>query len=360
MLLRNRLKKELANLLILKNNEVIGSILFIVTITILISISNAYIKMPEDNGSSGISNYESVMEYPYNIKTDFLQKKYQLKDLNFSFLEEVNIPGMPLTRISDFENKYIFDTGQCLQGLCFTDEFILITSDSDGKGCLGELLVFNKETGEYLVTLGMDEDSHLGGITWDGENIWVCNSSNYTIERISYAFIQMIVVQKTGTLLNVTNLMDVYEVDNSPSGIAYEDGCLWVVTHNIWSNSDMISYRFDKDENTLIKKNSYPIPAQVQGITFGEDQEVYLSISYGRRRSSYICKYMSVSAMAHNIEQYQMLIEMPPCSEGIAINEQMLYVLFESAGERYIEGTDGLGRSLCPIDKILIIDLALP
>ena len=48
---------------------------------------------------------------------------------------------------------------------------MLITSYSDDKGSLGELMVFDREDGEYLVTLGMDANSHLGGIAFDGENV---------------------------------------------------------------------------------------------------------------------------------------------------------------------------------------------
>lgn len=49
-------------------------------------------------------------------------------------------------------------------------------------------MVFDREDGEYLVTLGMDANSHLGGIAFDGENVWVCNSYDTTVERISYDF----------------------------------------------------------------------------------------------------------------------------------------------------------------------------
>ena len=46
---------------------------------------------------------------------------------------------------------------------------------------------------------------------------------------------------------------------------------------------------------------------------------------------------------------------MPPCSEEIALTEEQIYVLFESAGEKYLEGTDGRGKSIAPIDEILAI-----
>ena len=50
-------------------------------------------------------------------------------------------------------------------------------------------------------------------------------------------------------------------------------------------------------------------------------------------------------------------VELPPCSEELDIKDDVLYVLFESAGEKYLEGTDGKGTSLSPIDKILMISL---
>ena len=62
--------------------------------------------------------------------------------------------------------------------------------------------------------------------------------------------------------------------------------------------------------------------------------------------------------MSRNIEEYEKEIEMPPCSEGIAIENQQLYLIFESAGEKYLEGTDGKGKCIAPLDKILIIDPA--
>ena len=358
MLLRNRLKKELANLLILKNRIYFGSILFILIITGLITISNEYMKMPKDDWSLGISNYQSVEEYPYAVFPRD-KKNFLLKDLSYSFCENLNIPGMPQSRELDYEHKYIFSTNQCLQGLCITDQYVLITSDSVESGCYGELFIFDKETGEYLVTLAMDEDSHLGGIAWDGTNIWICNSSNNTIERIPYAFIERVATKEYGTVILALNLMETYKVLNSPSGIAYENGYLWIVSHNIWGNANMIAYQYDSQINTLFVIDQYVIPSQVQGIVFDEKGSVYLSISYGRRRSSYIRKYTSLTQLDSNLEDYEWSIEMPPCSEGIEVIDAKLYVLFESAGEKYLHGTDGLGVSICPIDKVLIIDLTL-
>ena len=49
---------------------------------------------------------------------------------------------------------------------------------------------------------------------------------------------------------------------------------------------------------------------------------------------------------------------MPPCSVEIAIVDNNLYVLFESASSKYFEGTDGKGTSVAPIDKVLKVNVA--
>ena len=47
---------------------------------------------------------------------------------------------------------------------------------------------------------------------------------------------------------------------------------------------------------------------------------------------------------------------MPPGSEELDSVDKRLYVIVESAGEKYLEGTDGEGNSPAPIDKILRIN----
>lgn len=376
-MLRNRLKKDKVNLLKWKNRKLIETSLLLIFFGVLCATiaEGTNNQLVEPYGSSGdsayyeqaksilgseIDNYANVMNYEYNTKTSTKSKQRNvcLKDLDFSFCENIDIPGMPDTKEDDFLNQYIFSTAQCPQGICITEEFVFITSYSAEEDCLGALMIFDKESGEYLITLGMDKDSHLGGIAYDGENIWVCNSKNKTVERISYDFIALMATQNKGEVVDATNLVDAYKIKNTPSCITFYNGRLWVGTHNVWMNSHMVAYYYNRNDDKLKDLSTYNIPSQVQGIAFGEDGEVYLSTSYGRQFSSYIKKYESVFAMTEKVDEPSLTIEMPPCSEEIAVYDRMLYVLFESAGEKYLEGTDGNGKSLSPLDKILLIPLA--
>lgn len=306
--------------------------------------------------SRKIDNRMNVEKYEYLSEKSGIQNAIYLKECDYSFCEDINIPGMPGTKEMDFFNNYIFSEAQCPQGLCFTHEYALVTSYSDESGCLGELMVFERESGRYLITLGMDANSHLGGITFDGENVWVCNSRNMTLERISYDFIQLMAEENTGKVIDATSVVDAYDISNTPSCITFSNGRLWIASYNnIWE-STVKAYMFDENQDVLTPLNEYSIPSRVQGIAFGGDGKVYLSTSLGRTNSSYLKIYNSVVKMSSQPNQPDIQVEMPPGSEEIDILDDSLYVIFESAGQRYLEGTDGKGLSISPIDKILRIE----
>lgn len=307
--------------------------------------------------SRRVNNTINVENYEYENDSKNKSHIKLLKDCKYSFREDIDIPGMPGTKEEDFLNNYIFSESQCPQGMCVTKDFVLVTSYSEEDECLGEMMVFDKKSGEYLITLGMDPQSHLGGIAFDGENVWVCNSNDNTIERISYDFIQLMAYKNTRDVVDATEVVDIYPVDNTPSCITYHGGRLWIATHSILWSSHMVAYFYDKKENKLNTLSSYSIPSKVQGVAFSKKGEVFLSVSYGRSSSSYIKKYKTLIDLASNPGEPVESIEMPPGSEEIDIVGNNLYVIFESAGQKYLEGTDGKGISPFPIDKILKISL---
>lgn len=301
-----------------------------------------------------INNEYSVKHYEYTAKKD--SGTIFLKDCDYDFIDEINIPGMPETKEQDFLNNYIFSESQCPQGICITDDYVLITSYSDTKNTLGELMVFDRKSGDYLVTLGMDSNSHLGGIAFDGQNVWVCNSYTNTLERISYDFIDLMATANSKQVIDATGVVDIFKIDNKPSCITYYGGRLWVATHTLLFDSKMLAYHYSEKNDELTALSSYKIPSKVQGVTFDENGKVYLSTSYGRNSSSYLKCYRSLIALSSRPNQPDIKVEMPPGSEELDSVDDCLYIIFESAGEKYLEGTDGKGSSISPIDKILCVN----
>lgn len=301
-----------------------------------------------------IDSSQNLQTYSYHIGATQDATTKKAKNCSYGFLENVKIPGMPSTREEDRKDNRIADTSQCPQGICFANEYLLISSYSGGADrTLGCIHVFDRESGEYLATLGMKERSHLGGLAFDGESVWACNSNNSALERIPYAFIKQVASCMPQSIVDCSKQFAQYRVSNAPSCIAYYDGLLWVATHTRILNSKAVAYQVEEDGLRPVK--SCRIPDKVQGIAFDEEGAVYVSTSYGRKQSSYLKVYASIEAMDDRPSRPRVKVEMPPCSEELEVSDGSIYILFESAGEKYLEGTDGKGKSVAPLDKILVL-----
>lgn len=296
----------------------------------------------------------NVQMYPYRNTSAAKREQKKLKDCSYRFLNNVKIPGMPSTREADAKEKRITETSQCPQGICMTEEYLLISAYSGnlGRG-LGCIHVFDRKTGEYCATIGVKENSHMGGLAFDGESVWVCHSGSGTLGRIPYRIIRQTAQKKPRRVVNCSAQFEEMTVSNTPSCIAFYDGRLWVATHTRLFSSKMYAYRVTK--KGLRRERSCRIPEKVQGIAFDEDGTVYVSTSYGRKKSSYLKVYKSLDRMDQNPEEPMVKVEMPPCSEEIELVDGEIYVLFESAGEKYLEGTDGKGMSASPVDEVLVL-----
>lgn len=300
-------------------------------------------------------NYNVEM-YPYDTASQMSGSDRMLKECDYGFVYNINIPGMPATREQDYADNLMPTASQCPQGMCITDDFYMITAYcTEDKENLGSLYIFDRESGEYLVTLGMKKNSHLGGLTFDGRNLWICHSDTRSVERLSYMYIKQIALSRPKMFVDATGMFEEYRVANMPSCIVYHNGLLWVATHNAYFRSVMISYRYL--DGKLVEQERYNIPPKVQGVAFDEDEYVYLSTSYGRDSSSYLKVYRNVEQLDESPRSPLYKVEMPPCSEEVDCIGDTLYVLFESASEKYFEGTDGKGKSICPIDRILTVEV---
>ena len=306
--------------------------------------------------TSEIDNQYNVEMYSYSSGNVTGSHLKELKECSYTFLDNVQIPGMPSTRERDYLDNLISSDTQCLQGFCFTAEYILMTSYAEGAGNPGSLLVFDRESGVYLATLAMREGSHLGGIAFDGENVWVCHSNSMTLERIPYGDIRRIAEDAPEYCIDVSALSAEYRLKNTPSCITYFGGRLWVATHTKLFDSRMLSYSYDAGSDTLTALGSYDIPSKVQGIAFDDGGQVYLSTSYGRSNSSHLMLYSSLLALTRHPDEPEIKIEMPPCAEELAVADGNIYIVFESASRKYFEGTDGKGISSAPLDKVLAVD----
>ena len=157
-------------------------ILIVILVLGLQILSKQNDDMPEDKSlSSGTSviwgnmvkfnNYDNALQYAYKREQKISKRETTLNEKSFYFMDEIEV--------FDEDDEYP-------QGICFMDEYICISSYSGARDKLGKVKIYDKQTGAYVLTLGLDEKSHLGGVAYDGKYLWICNSSKMAIERIPF------------------------------------------------------------------------------------------------------------------------------------------------------------------------------
>lgn len=291
-----------------------------------------------------IDNLANVENYNYKGNYD-KEKAVPLKACDYSFWETVLLPGTGQLsgEIADF----------CVQGLAFTPDYLLLTAYALNAQENGGLYVYDRKTGAFLGKIPMRRGSHLGGIAYGGKNVWVCHSGERVLSRISYKALCGAVRQRT---FSVEGFEEDYPLDDEPSCLTEENGRLFATTFRDKVESRMTAYRYDENRDRLVAENVYQIPPKVQGVAFDAAGNVWFSTSYGRKNSSFLLKYKALAAVGEEGVQPEAVVELPPCSEELAVQNGKLYIVFESACRKYKEGTDGRGKSRSPLDKILLLE----
>lgn len=297
-----------------------------------------------------INANQNVQDYPYRQG----ERTLLLKNLSYRFLDHLDTPGNPKTRISDLEEQKYASEYQCPQGLCFTEDYIVVSSYALEEGALGALTFYERDSGQYLMSFGMEADSHLGGIAYDGSTIWICHSNTRKLEAISYDFLKRLLRVSNQNFVDITKCFAQYEVENIPSCITCYDGVLYVATHHVYTPGSIFCYQRKND--ALVLQDAFLVPSKVQGIAVDEEKRIWLSRSYGRKKSSYLAIYQDMERLRSHMLEPDYEIEMPPGAEELVVENEVCAILFETASYKYLEGSDGKGICDYPIDKLLLLD----
>lgn len=101
------------------------------------------------------------------------------------------------------------------------------------------------------------------------------------------------------------------------------------------------------------------IPTYVQGVTFTEEGEPIFSCSYGRNKTKkvFLSELWVCKSNENNSLSPQYIVKLPPMVEEVEMVNGEIYMIFESAAMKYLEGTDEKGTSTSPIDKIVTMKL---
>ncbi|MDF2943179.1 MAG: hypothetical protein K0S01_2037 [Herbinix sp.] len=252
---------------------------------------------------------------------------------NVNYSKSYVIPGLVTTNVGGFISNTM-----CPQGITFAENYLLLTAYDKSAQENSVIYVLDKDTQELITTLVLPTMAHVGGISYDGTNVWVTTGTK--VSAILFSDIMAAVGEH-----NAYSLVDfraVCKVGISASFITYYQDKLWVGSYDELKSTYLYSFSIDDfgTSVTLTKEDSIKMPTRSQGIAFTEDGYLIISRScqlyqglrgYMRRIDVYQPDFTSEGSGTISLGACLNYVYTPSMNEDIALNGEYLYVNFESA-----------------------------
>ncbi|MBH1939485.1 bacterial Ig-like domain-containing protein [Mobilitalea sibirica] len=269
---------------------------------------------------------------------------------NAIFNESIIIPGLITTNVGGFSS-----TSMCPQGMTFTEDYLLISAYDLADEEYSVVYVLNKATKELLATIVLPVMAHVGGITYDGNHVWIAVGTS--VSPVPIADIHNAVKEeKAYSRIDLNTMID---LGITASYMTFYNEMLWVGSYNELKSTRMYSYVITEDEDllTLTKVNTVTMPTRVQGLAFTENGYLILSRScqlykglrgYMRQLDLYQPDFADQTEGIISLGDIVHTVEMPSMNEEIAIEDSYLYVNFESAA---------FDNASYQVDRVIAFDL---
>ena len=242
------------------------------------------------------------------------------------------LPGMKTTNISGFNA-----TRMCPQAICFAKNYLLVAA-YDYEGIENSVIyILDKKSKEYITTIVLSNKSHVGGMAFDGKNVWISNGSK--VSAITYESVYE--ADESGLDYVEVPYVASCSVLTKSSYMTYYNGKLWVGEYSEYATRYVYSYTISGSgaNLSLTKVNRMTVPEKTQGIVFDTKGRMFLSRSC--QVGDWLDVYLSVLEVYSpgaadsngiiDIGKAKMTRTMPPMAEGMDIDGKYLYINFESA-----------------------------
>ncbi|MCI8482717.1 MAG: hypothetical protein HFH41_00080 [Lachnospiraceae bacterium] len=265
------------------------------------------------------------------------------------------------------------------QGICIAGDYMLVTAYDTGeffrdsenqnrleyrvnRSVLYVLSNQNPQKRELLTTIVLPDVNHVGGVAFDGENVWIAKSTSRQCSVISYDVVRQAAEEKKSS----------YELEkydqNVPCGViasfvTWHKGKLWVGTYanRTTGTGSLRGFQVvcERTENekvfTLEKTEDLQIPEFANGAAFmelGDQTYLLVSTSKGRHLDSelYFYKIYQDLDTGKNLYDCYGSRKFPPMAEEVVWDGDQTYLLFESSATCY--SARKFQKCSYPVDRI--------
>lgn len=244
----------------------------------------------------------------------------------------VIIPGLKTTNVAGFNA-----TRMVPQSVTFAGDYMLMSAYDYTKKQESVIYVINKKTRKYITTIVLPHTGHVGGITFDGVNVWI----TYGKKLQSFKFTEVQNAVASGNpYYEMYRITSVCQMPETVSYVAYYKNKIWAGAYSETSSKYMYGYTINDKGGapTLTNTNRMLMPNRTQGVAFTTSGKMIISRSCqtkkGRRGfMSRLDTYQPTwdfSKYAIKKNSKKKTVKMPPMNEGIAISGAYTYVIYES------------------------------
>lgn len=284
-------------------------------------------------------SYERTCKKESNLTEERQMRMIQgFEKLSQMITDQIPIPGLNYTETmcwnkENLQYENVICTSMTPQGICIAKEYLLISAYCHTQAHNSVIFVLDKNTGTYRKTIILDGKYHAGGLAYDTERnrVWVALGSSLP-DTIAGFSLQEMETYSQNQPISFTSKCEIPELENG-SFITYDQGTLYVGQFK--KNEKCPIYACKMDENHhLISQKELKLPQKVQGIVVYGDN-ILLSQSYGLTKSSLIVHNYKDTVIQLDEETLAREFIMPQKMQQIYIDDNDLYVIFESAAYAY-------------------------
>lgn len=354
----------------MKNRTAAHFILVILISVITVTMAPCFACYAETESSFEYKYYKDPVLYNLALKRK-MADVYSTFDGKTFDEKTMPIPGLVKTCIeaegmSSSSDQYV------PQGLCRAGSYLLITAYDVRKKLNSVIYAVDMNSMKLVSTLTMPNKFHAGGITYDGENIWMTGETSDKYKGdpfVQYMTYETFLSHLSRSVSEVkeSELSPYIYIKNKPSFLEYDEGILWVGTYagkkstaDAYMNGyEIIGERGDRKLNTIMYSIIAGIDSSAQGADIVGDH-LYVSSSYkstSRMKTSFITKYNLKRSKTGTgdfmVEGHEMnRVEVPKMNEEIIVDGSTLYINFES-------GASYWRFALMNTDRVLAVDLSI-
>ena len=252
------------------------------------------------------------------------------------------VSGITMSSVSTVKSiktasKKVNATRMVPQSVTFAGNYLLISAYDYTKKQESVIYVMNKTTRKYITTIVLPHTGHVGGITFDGENVWVTYGKNLQ----SFKFNQVQAAVLSGRpYYEIYRFASVVKMPETMSYVTYYNNRIWAAAYSEFSSKYMYGYTIQNKSAapSLTYTNRILMPNRTQGVVFTTSGKMIVSRSCqtkkGRRGfMSQLETYQPTwdyAKLSIKKNKKKKTVKMPPMNEGIAIDGAYTYVIYES------------------------------